>query len=483
MAKLVSEPIVFKQRKVKIQSGICKEISRPCFFTEIETEVKEWLFDLQDDQRLNVALKAFRAIDQQMQIGADVREVVGQVLREIRSDFGDVKDNMSSAVNDVKQTMDKSVKDYLTEIVEQTKKNKEDTEKFVKQSVEQQTACLVDKVELLLKQGKSIEEIQKALKEDTEKFVSVLIKTQMETVVDKIETLLKQEKSIEQIQKEMKDDTQKFVKEIVEGQVRTLVEKVELLLNQGKGMDDIQKELKTAIGEIGNVTGGINTVLATLKVPIKKGDDAELTLLKSIDETFLANKNVIVQPLGGPNATDIIVKFASQDLEIGRVLIESKSNDKWSNDFLEQTQKDMKRYGIATGILSVSQTPKGAKVRGYTIDDSLGIIVITTPDMVASTLAMFYALYIENHKLGKKTFNLQAIMDDKDVICHIEDNMNCLEDCKKINDVIDKSHRDINKHVAAIVGRLKENNEKIAFLISKHNQPNGMIQKSNDVPC
>jgi len=459
-----------KRHPRKAKSAYCSEIDRSCFFGQIETEVKEWLFELQDDGRLDIALKAFKAIDQQMKIGADVREVVGQVLKEIRSDFGNVKDDMSSAVDNVKQTMDKSVKDYLGEVVEQTKKEREETGKFVKQSVEQQTACLVDKVELLLKQGKGIEEIQKALKEDTEKFVGTLIKSQMEVVVDKIETLLQQEKSIEQIQKEMKEDTRKFVKEIVEDQVKTLVEKVELLLKQGKDVDEIQKELKTAIGEIGNATGGLNTVLQTLKIPLKKGGDAELGLLKSIDETFLANKNVGIQPLGGPNATDIIVKFSAQDLEIGRVLIESKASDKWSNDFLEQTKRDMNRYGIATGILSVNQTPKGAKVRGYTIDDSLGIIIITTPDMVASTLAMFYDLYIENHKLGKKTFNLQAIMDDKDIICHIQDNMNCLDDCKKINDCVDKSHRDIQQHVAAIMKRLKDNNEKIALLLSKHGQ-------------
>lgn len=441
-----------------------------CFFTEVETDVREWLFELQDDQRLNVALKAFKAIDQQMQIGADVREVVGQALREIRSDFGDVKDNMTSAVTDVKDTMDKSVKDYLKEVVDQTKKEREETEKFVKDSVEQQTDFLVKKVELLLNQGKGIEEIQKALKEDTQKFVETLIKGQMNIVVDKIETLLKQEKGIEQIQKEMKEDTKNFVKEIVENQVKVLVEKVELLLKQGKDVDEIQKELKTAIGEIGTATGGLNTVLQTLKIPLKRGDEAEMKLLESINETFLANKNVCIQPLGGPGATDVIVKFSCQDLQIGQVLIESKAHDKWSNDFLEQTKRDMQRYGIATGILSVEQTPRGAKVRGYTIDDSLGIIIITTPDMVPSTLAMFYDLYIANYRLGKKTFNLQAIMDDKDIICHINDNMICLEDCKKINDCIDKSHRDIQQHVGAIMKRLKDNNEKIALLLSKHAQ-------------
>jgi len=449
--------ITLRKRAQEARNEFCKEIKRPCFFAHIETEVKEWLFELQDDYRLDVALRAFRAMDQQMKIGADVREVVGQVLKEIRRDFGNVKNDMSV-----------TVKDYLKNMVEETKARREETEKFIKQSIEQQVTFLVGKVELLLKQGKSVEEIQKTLKDDTEKFVKTLITSQMETVVDKIETLLKQEKSIEQIQKEMKEDTKKFVKEIVEEQMKALVEKVELLLKQGKSIDEIKNELQSALSGIEGATGSLNTVLQSLKIAPVKGEKAELELIGMINETFLANKNVSIEPMGGPDATDIIVKFTYEDLEIGRVLIESKSSDSWSNEFLTQTKKDMRRYGIATAILSVMKPPRGAKVKGYTIDDSLGLIIITTPEMAASTLAMFYDLYLANYRLGKRTVNLQAIMDNKDIICHIEDNMKCLDDCKKINDCIDKSQRDIHQHVTEIMNRLKDNNGKIALIISKH---------------
>lgn len=472
MSRLTAQTAFSPRRKAHktIQNQICSQIDRVCFFTEIESDVKDWLFELQDDQRLNVALKAFKAMDQQMQIGADVREVVSQVLKEIRSDFGNVKENMSDAVIDVKDSMEKSVKDYLKDLVDQSTKSREETVKFVKQSVEQQTSFMVEKVDLLLKQGKGIEEIQKALKEDTEKFVKTLITSQMDIVVDKIETLLKQEKGIEQIQKEMKDDTKKFVKEIVEEQVKTLVEKVELLLNQGKSIDEIKDELKTVLGGIEGATGSLNTVLQSLKIAGVKGEKAELELIGMINEAFLANKNVSVEPLGGPDATDIIVKFSFQDIEIGRVIIESKASEAWNNDYLEQIKRDMNRYGIATAILSVAKPPRSAKVKGYTIDDSLGIVIITTPEMAVSSLAMFYDLYLANYRLGKKTMSLQAIMDDKDIICHINDNMNCLDDCKKINDSIDKSHRDINQSVSSIMTRLKGNNEKIAMLLAKHAQ-------------
>jgi hypothetical protein len=460
----------------------CEEINRVCFLTQVEPEVRDWLFELQDEKRLDIALKAFKAIDQQMKIGADVREVVAQVLSQIRGDFSNVKDSMSTIINGVKETMDKSVKDYLQNIVEQTKRTKEETEKFIKQTVESQLTHVIEKVELLLRQGKSIEEIQKALKEDTEKFVKSIITDQMKLVVDKIETLLKQEKSIEQIQKELKEDTKKFVKEIVEEQVKILVDKVEILLKQGKTIDEVEKELKTVLGGLESATGGLNTVLQSFKIASVKGERAELELLSMINEAFLNIENVSVEPLGGSNATDYIVKFSYQDLEIGRVLIESKAGERWSNDFLEQTKRDMKRYGIATAILSVEKTPREAKVKGYFIDDTLGVIIITTPEMAVSTLAMFYDIYVENYRLGKKTIDLQAIMDNKDIIYHINDNLECLNDCKKINDCIDKSQRDIHEYVSSIMNRLKGNNEKIAMILSKHGKEElGDVHLPSDV--
>jgi hypothetical protein len=101
-------------------------------------------------------------------------------------------------------------------------------------------------------------------------------------------------------------------------------------------------------------------------------------------------------------------------------------------------------------------------------DSARGIVIITTPEMAVSTLAMFYDMYVENYRLGKKTIDLQAIMDNKDIIYHINDNLECLNDCKKINDCIDKSQRDIHRHISKIMNRLKGNNEKIALILSKH---------------
>ncbi len=359
------------------EGKFCEEIGRPCFVMQVDAEVRGWLFELQDDQRLNIALKAFKAIDKQMQIGADVREVVAQVLREIRNDFGNVKSDMG-----------KSVDDYVKNIAEQTKMSRE--------------------------------------------------------------------------------ETKSFVKEIIQEQEKVLAEKIESLLKQGKNMDQIEKELNNALLDLGKATGGLSTLLQTFKVSSVRGEKGEIELLRMINEAFLTEKNVEIKPLGGPDATDIVVKFFCQDLEIGEVLIESKASQIWSNDYLLQVKADMKRYGIATAILAVEKTPRDAKVRGYTIDDNLGIIVITTPEMAVSTLAMFYDIALANYKLGRKTANLQAVMDNKDILCHIQDNMECLNDCKKINDCVDKAHRDIQTHVSAIMARLKENNEKIAQILFKN---------------
>jgi hypothetical protein len=130
MARLEAQSTISHHKHTqKNKSKCCPDIGRICIFAQMEPEIKDWLFELQDDERLNIALKAFKAIDQQMQIGAVVREVVGQAIKEIRSDFGNVKDDMGVLVNNVKESMDKSARDYLSDIIEQTKASKEETEK------------------------------------------------------------------------------------------------------------------------------------------------------------------------------------------------------------------------------------------------------------------------------------------------------------------------------------------------------------------
>ncbi|OLS30584.1 MAG: hypothetical protein HeimAB125_18600, partial [Candidatus Heimdallarchaeota archaeon AB_125] len=66
MARLAAQSTLVRKARGKF----CKEINRVCFVTQVEPEVRNWLFKLQDEKRLVITLKAFKAIDQQMQIGA-----------------------------------------------------------------------------------------------------------------------------------------------------------------------------------------------------------------------------------------------------------------------------------------------------------------------------------------------------------------------------------------------------------------------------
>jgi hypothetical protein len=45
------------------EADFCSEINRICFFSQLDPEVKKWLFELEDSGRLVVAMKAFKAID------------------------------------------------------------------------------------------------------------------------------------------------------------------------------------------------------------------------------------------------------------------------------------------------------------------------------------------------------------------------------------------------------------------------------------
>jgi hypothetical protein len=402
----------------------CPITNRVCILAQMESGVRNWLFQLEKEKRLNIALKAFKAIDDQAKVGAQVEHIVSQALKEIDSGFGNVKDGINNVLKNVKAEMDESIKEYLRNLMDQTKTSREETEKFIKGIVEQQVSNLIGKVDLLLRQGKGIEEIQR----------------------------------------ELKDDIKKFVGEIVEEQVKLLVGKVEMLLRQSKAIDEIEKQLKEAVG-------GLNTILERFKVPTVKGEEKELELLKMINEAFLGNQNVVLEPIGGPDATDAIVIFRHQDLEIGRVLIESKAAKTWKNEFLEQVKSDMSRYNIATAILATETLPRSAKVKGYTIDDNLGIIVITTPEMAVPTVAMFYDIYACSYRFGK-TMDLKAILEKKDIVHYVEDNLNCLDDCKKIIDCIGDANEKIEKYVKNIMNRIKQNNEKIIEILSQYGEIN-----------
>jgi len=56
---------------------------------------------------------------------------------------------------------------------------------------------------------------------------------------------------------------------------------------------------------------------------------------------------------------------------------------------------------------------------------------------------------------------------DRDLIYCVNDNMNTLDDCKKISDVANDSARKVKEHIINISSRLRDNNSKIARILSK----------------
>ena len=95
MAK-VSSQLTLSTKVEKVGGNFCLEINKVCFLTQIEPEIRDWLFELQDESRLNIALKAFKAIDQQMHISTDAREVVEKVFTQMGDNFGNMKDNIGT---------------------------------------------------------------------------------------------------------------------------------------------------------------------------------------------------------------------------------------------------------------------------------------------------------------------------------------------------------------------------------------------------
>jgi hypothetical protein len=122
--------------------------------------------------------------------------------------------------------------------------------------------------------------------------------------------------------------------ELVQLHANNMVDTVKSLLQQGKSASEIEDDLRELLGSL-------NTLLARFQLPSIKGDQKELQLAKALQEAFFANPSVEVQPLGGSDSTDCLVKFKHESVVIGSILVESKSNGRWSNDYAEQVERTL----------------------------------------------------------------------------------------------------------------------------------------------
>ena len=126
------------------------------------------------------------------------------------------------------------------------------------------------------------------------------------------------------------------------------------LSSQGKSITEMESRIVRAASTL-------ETAVAALKIPSVKGEEGELNVLRELQEGFIGQSCVKIEPIGGTDATDTLVRFCRGEIEIGRCLVEVKSRKNWSSEYLDQLRSDMKRYNAPLAVLAVDKLPKAAK--------------------------------------------------------------------------------------------------------------------------
>lgn len=256
------------------------------------------------------------------------------------------------------------------------------------------------------------------------------------------------------------ENSTKLLREIVAEQVGAIAGEIKGLVEQGKSITDIESRIREA-------TGALQTYLTAIRVPSIKGEEGESNVIKDLQEAFMGQTCFKVEPIGGADATDTIVHFYQAGVELGGCLVEVKSRSSWSNEFISQVRADMERYNIALAVLAVNKLPKAAKGRGFHIDTEVGMLIITSVELVAPTVSMLYEISSSSHRLQQHSLDLQSLIANRDLAYYVNDNMRILEDCKKASDIADDAAREIKQHLANIGSRLRDNNRKIAQILSE----------------
>jgi len=250
------------------------------------------------------------------------------------------------------------------------------------------------------------------------------------------------------------------IREIVGQQTQDVMNQVKILQDQGKSVAEIHGLLKEAVGSM-------QTIMTAFQVPGIKGEEGELFSIRSLQEAFFGISGVKIEPVGGSDATDGLVRFSQNGVETGRALVEVKSCKAWSNSFLDQVRSDMERYDSPLAVVVTDKLPRNAKGKGFAVDFQLGLVVITTPDLLIPTVGMFYEIHALTFKMQKRTLDLGSLATDRDLIHYVNDNMNCLEDCKQIIDTVKGAEAKVERLVATISSRLRTNNLGIAGILGK----------------
>jgi len=249
------------------------------------------------------------------------------------------------------------------------------------------------------------------------------------------------------------------VREIVLQQAQDVMNQVKFLQEQGKSLVEIQGLLKDTVGSV-------QTVMTTLQIPTVKGEEGEIQTIQGLKSAFFGIEGIDIEPIGGSDAADGIVKFFHSGLEVGRLLLEIKARRTWSNDFLDQMRNDMKRYNTSLAVLIADKLPRNAKGKGFSIDTETGLVVAVGSELAFPTVSMFYELHRTVFRLQKKALDIRHLSSNHDLIFYVNDNLKSLDDCKKILDAMNDAVRKVKEHVTTISSRLQENNGKIAQILS-----------------
>jgi len=251
------------------------------------------------------------------------------------------------------------------------------------------------------------------------------------------------------------------VTEIVHLHSAHVVDSVKLLLEQNKSVGEIEHDLK-------QLTSNLSALLAKFQLPTIKGEQKELELSKILHDAFFANANIEVQPLGGADATDFLLKLKHDSVVIGSVLVESKSNGKWSNDYAQQVENDLERYHTSMAILCVDTLPRAARGRGFTVNNGRGIVVTTSIELVVPTITIYYDIHAQYYAIKKKAIDLEELTADRDISYYLNETLQALDECKKINDAIDDTKQKIHACTERLSERIQRNNRKIAEVLARY---------------
>jgi hypothetical protein len=133
----------------------------------------------------------------------------------------------------------------------------------------------------------------------------------------------------------------------------------------------------------------------------------------------------------------------------------------------------MKRYNTSLAVLIADKLPRNAKGKGFSIDTQAGLVVTVSSELAFPTVSMFYELHTAVFRLQRKALDIRHLSSNRDLLFYVNDNLKCLDDCKKISDLVEDSSRKVREHTASISSRLQQNNGKIAQILSKFSGSKG----------